>query len=162
MNFRAPRLVIPHAVDQRIMSPMTNLPFNRPLAAFVLLTFCVSVGCSSWRGVLKDNVMSDEAESLVGKRVRLYTDDGVQEMTVYKVDLPYIEGTVSPSATTTIRVDLREVQRVEVYGYSADLTTEVVIVVVLVTGVLVLVGFLYVNSKLKNDPPTVWTSKTQN
>jgi hypothetical protein len=28
---------------------MTNLPLNRPLAAFVLLTFCVSVGCTAYR-----------------------------------------------------------------------------------------------------------------
>ena len=33
------------------MSAMTNLPFNRPVAAFVLLTFCVSVGCSNVRTV---------------------------------------------------------------------------------------------------------------
>ncbi len=97
---------------------MTNLPCNRLLAVFVLLTFCVSVGCSTWRGMPAANVMSDEAESLVGKRVRLYTEDGVREMTVKKVESPYIEGISSADESIRIRVHLREVQRIEVYGKS--------------------------------------------
>jgi len=113
------------------MLAMTKLPFNRPLAAIVLLTFCVSVGCSSWGGVLVDNVMSDEAESLIGKRVRLYTHDPVQEMTVNRVEFPFIEGTISPSATTTIRVDLREVRRIEVHHYTAPARNIMFVVVVL-------------------------------
>jgi hypothetical protein len=95
---------------------MTNLPFNRPLAVFVLLTFCVSVGCSTWRGMPAANVISDEADSLVGRRVRLYTEDGVREMTVKKVESPYIEGISSAGDSIRIRVHLREVQRIEVYG----------------------------------------------
>lgn len=101
---------------------MTNLPFNRPLAVFVLLTFCVSVGCSTWRGMPAANVISDEADSLVGKRVRLYTEDGVREMTVKKVESPYIEGISSADDSTRIRVHLREVQRIEVYGKSVWVT----------------------------------------
>jgi hypothetical protein len=51
------------------MSPMTKLPFNRPVAAIVLLTFCVSVGCSNVRTVGVEQLSPDEAESLVGKNV---------------------------------------------------------------------------------------------
>jgi hypothetical protein len=65
------------------------------------------------------DVMSDEAESLVGKRVRLHTKDGVQEMTVSNVESPYIEGISWADASVRIRVHLREVQRLEVYGKSA-------------------------------------------
>ena len=97
---------------------MNSLPFNRPLAVLVLLVSCVSVGCSTWRSMPPANVMSDEAESLVGKRVRLYTKDEVQEMTVKKVESPYIEGT-SWADSIRILVHLSEVQRIEVFGKSA-------------------------------------------
>jgi hypothetical protein len=62
--------------------------------------------------------MPDEAESLVGKRVRLHTADGVQEITVKKVEAPYIEGVSWADKSIRIRVHLREVQRIEVYGKS--------------------------------------------
>jgi hypothetical protein len=103
---------------------MTKLPFNRPVAAIVLLTFCVSVGCSNVRTVGVEQLSPDEAESLVGKNVRLYTDDGVKTITVEAVDYPYVVGiqkdrsrahsSSQTDETVQIRLDLREVQKVEI------------------------------------------------
>jgi hypothetical protein len=111
-----------YAHGRILVSPITNLPSNRLVAVFVLLTFCVSVGCSTWRGMPVANVMSDDAESLVGKHVRLHTKDGVQEITVKKVESPYIEGISRADDSTRIRVHLREVQRMEVYGKSTGVS----------------------------------------
>jgi hypothetical protein len=105
-------------VEGYLMLPMAHLPFNRTVAFLVLLTFCFTVGCSAWRGMPTADVVSDEAESLVGKRVKLYMRGGVQEMTVKKVESPYIEGVSSAADSIRIRVHLREVQRIEVYRKS--------------------------------------------
>jgi hypothetical protein len=62
-------------------------------------------------------------------------------MTVNRVDYPYIEGTRNPSATTTIRVDLRRVQRMEVHGYDAGKAIRKTIgIVVIAFAVLFIAG----------------------
>ena len=99
--------------------PVSNPPLNRSLTVVVLLALCVSLGCSTWRAVPTNTVMSGDAESLVGERVKLYTSGRVLEITVRSVEPPYIEGVLSSADSTRIRVHLREVQKIEVYGKSA-------------------------------------------
>ena len=99
--------------------------------------------------MLVENVASDEGESLLGKRVRLYTDDGMQEMRVKKVDFPYIEGTTRPPlTTTTIRVDLREVQRIEILRNETGKRMRWIIPVVLVVGLLGIVALVALDEAL--------------
>ena len=126
------------------MSLMTNLPFNRPLAAFVLLTFCVSVSCTTWRAASVDVVSPDEAESLVGKIVRFHTPDGEKSMKVRSVDYPYVEGRLYKDSreypSKTVRVDLRQVQVIEIQRYKVGMTA--LSIVLLATLVVVGVYFL--------------------
>jgi len=65
-----------------------------------------------------NTVMSEDAESLVGERVKLYTSGRMQEVIVRRVEPPYIEGVSASADSTRIRVHLREVQKIEVYGKS--------------------------------------------
>ena len=133
---------------------MNKLPFTRPLAAFVLLTFCVSVGCSNVRTVGVGQVTPDEAESLVGKYVRFHTDDGVKTGTVESVDYPYVacrdkDRSRSYSSSTVdeivrMRIDLRGVSKVEIVelargktvGLCLGIYMGVVLVLVAVTLIL--------------------------
>ena len=110
---------------------------NRPLAAFVLLTFCVSVSCTTWRAASVDVVSPDEAKSLVGKIVRFHTPDGENSMKVRSVDYPYVEGRLYKDSreypSKTVRVDMRRVRRIEVQRY--DVTKSALIVVLVVVSV---------------------------
>ena len=83
----------------------------------------------------------------MGKDVKLYTADGrVHKMTVTKVDFPFLEGEPIPmrdpdypnrfKTTSGGRVDLREVQRIEIRSPDRRKT---VLLGVVVVGVLVLV-----------------------
>jgi hypothetical protein len=127
------------------MSSLAILASNRPLAAFVLLLFCLSAGCSNVQTVGIDPLSPGEAESLVGKRVRLHTDDGVKTVTIADVDYPYAVCThtersrsYKPTKTdkpVATRIDLREVQKIEIVEPSSGKTF-------LLTITLVTVGFV--------------------
>ena len=123
----------------------------RFLYAFLILTFFCAFGCSSWRGVLVSNVTADEAENLVGKHVRFHTTDGVKSMTVRSVDYPYVDGTVFEDSFDrpgeTIRVDLRHVERIEVYSTDVGKGFRWTIFVALV---LVVASFIVVQSAFEN------------
>ena len=136
---------------------MTKLSYMRPVAAFVLLTFCVSVGCSTVRTVGVGHLSPDEAESLVGKNVKLHTDDGVKTGHVEDVKYPYVVWThkersrsYSPSQphdeVVQTRIDLRKVQKVEIVEVSIWKTTLLVVPIVFVGALLI--GL----QDLSNDP----------
>jgi hypothetical protein len=88
----------------------------------VLLTFCVSVGCSNVRTVGAGQVTPEEAQTLVGEYARFHTDDGIKAGTVGEVDYPYViyrhkTRSYRPRWTgeaVGLRIDLRKVNRVEI------------------------------------------------
>jgi len=114
---------------------------NTRLTAGVLFaTLLTATSCSTWRGTLKADVMAEEAESLIGKRVRLYRGQGVQEMKVERVEFPYVEGT-PPHSDRSVRVDLRTVDRIELHKTNVSkplwITAGVVVVVFILGAIIV-------------------------
>jgi hypothetical protein len=130
---------------------MSKLLYVRPITVFVLLTLCVSVGCSGWRAASVNPVSPDEVESLVGKHVRFHTSDGERSMKVRSVDYPYVDGRLSKGFREypgkTIRVDLRQVERIEVQRHNVGMT---VVAIVLVAG-LVVAGIYFWGIKLATE-----------
>lgn len=118
----------------------------RVLMALVLLTFTSTFGCSTWKPmpVTDAEITADEAETLVGEKVKFYTDDGEQSMKVKKVDYPYIEGTKKQrhDERIQIRVDLREVQRVEVQEFQGGRTALMLLGSFVVLGIIALGGII--------------------
>jgi len=105
---------------------MTKSSTNRPLAALVLLAFCVSVGCSNVRTVGVGRITPEAAQSLVGKTASFHTDDGVQTGKVKSIDYPHLvcgqrrkQSPTSPYDTVVpVRIDLRDVHKVEVHDWT--------------------------------------------
>ena len=110
---------------------------HRLISAFLLLTFTATVGCTTWKPMPATDaeITADEAEQLVGKWVRFYTDDGELTITVKRVEYPYVSG--DSKLTGPIQVDLRRVHRIEVSSFSTSWTIFLVIVVAAVVGGLV-------------------------
>ncbi len=78
-------------------------------------------------------ITADEAETLVGKRVKFYanerrhTDDGVLDVKVMQADFPYVDGV--DDYERKIRVDLREVQRSEIREVHGGKTIGLIVVI---------------------------------
>jgi hypothetical protein len=68
-------------------------------------------------------------------------------MAVRKVEYPYIEGITALSWATTVRVDLRKVNRVEVCDNDPGKAMRSTLGVVLVAAALLLFGYVYYVSK---------------
>ena len=107
---------------------MNKFQVNRFLATLLIITFSTSIGCSTWRPTPAIDMTRDDAAGLKGKRVRFHTDDGVVTMLVKRVEFPYVYGVqrLWPSArveSIEIRVDLREVNRIETCDAQAGQST---------------------------------------
>ena len=116
--------------------------------AALALVLTLTSGCSTWQGVLRSDVMAEEAESLVGKRVRLYRGQSVQEMRVERVDFPYIEGT-PPHSDGSIRVDLRTLDRIELH--KTNVSKPLWITAGVVAGLIIL-GAILVDEAFNTGP----------
>jgi hypothetical protein len=123
------------------------------IAVFItIVTFSTSLGCTTWRPMPSTYITTDSAEALEGKRVRLYTGDDVQTISVRKVEFPYVEGTEQrPSRVVTrepspIRIDLREVDRIEILQPEGNKT--VLIVSVAMVAIVVAFGILILFTRL--------------
>ena len=93
---------------------------NRLPALVALVAFTVgTIGCSSWHPMPTADPTSDEWEQLIGKKVRLHTDDGAENLRVERVEYPYLYGE-DPYAwkrrkrDALRRIDLREVHKLEI------------------------------------------------
>jgi hypothetical protein len=80
------------------MSAMTNLAFNRPIAAFVLLTFCASVGCSTVRTLTipKDNAPIDSQSN---KAIAQINESGAKKKAEIRTALA---GEITPDEAATL------------------------------------------------------------
>ena len=104
---------------------MTKRIRLRLLTAFTILTFSSTFGCTTYRRIPVESITPDEATTLVDKRVKLYTKGGMYSLTVNRVEYPYVHGTKikrsrdsddsTTDGTAEIRVDLREVTKIELY-----------------------------------------------
>ena len=85
---------------------------HRFIGVLALLTFTTTLGCSS-RPPTINITTADEAESLVGERVIFYVEGGRQTLWVKQVEFPYIYGTKRRHSDELVRLDLRNVNRME-------------------------------------------------
>ena len=94
---------------------------RRLIITLTILTFSCTFGCATYRRI--ESITPDEAETLVDKRVKLYTDGGMHSLTVTRVEYPYVHGTSREDTFVfweydipcPLCVDLREVTKIEVY-----------------------------------------------